>query len=77
MSKLYWVQNKNSHSVQFSVTNSMRKQQLKMSLIIDVKIKKNTIKGELLGTKMYYMKVVQAIVSNGVIFIVMFGNTKH
>ena len=48
-----------------------------MSLIIDVKIKKNTIKGEMLITKMYYMKVVQAIVSNGVIFIVMFGNTKH
>lgn len=55
----------------------MRKQQLKMSLIIDVKIKKNTIKGEMLRTKMYYMKVVQAIVSNGVIFIVMFGNTIH
>ena len=40
VSKLYWVQSKNTHSVQFSVTNSMRKQQLKMSLIIDVKIKK-------------------------------------
>ena len=54
----------------------MRKQQLKMSLIIDVN-KKNTIKGEMLRTKMYHMKVVQAIVSNGVIFIVMFGNTIH
>ena len=45
VSKLYWVQSKNSHSVHFSVTNSMRKQQLKMSLIIDVKIKKYNKRG--------------------------------
>lgn len=35
------------------------------------------MKGEMLRTKMYYMKVVQAIVSNGAIFILMFGNTTH
>ena len=57
VSKLYWVQSKNTHSVHFSVTNSTRKQRTKDDFDYWCENKKNTIKGEMLRTKMYYMKV--------------------